>query len=158
MKKRSGRLGQMRVTADGRGVVSHAGAELLRELAGLTGLIDAWDHVLISTYKSVPVHYPGSVLADLAVAIADGADCLADIAALKEQEDLFSPVASVATAWRAVHATAVFELRAIPVALATARERVWAAQLPQGPMIWDFDSTLLNVHSEKEDAAPTYSC
>ena len=23
-------------------------------------------------------------------------------------------------------------------------------------MIWDFDSTLLNVHSEKEDAAPTY--
>ena len=23
-------------------------------------------------------------------------------------------------------------------------------------MIWDFDSTLLNVHSEKEDAAATY--
>jgi hypothetical protein len=57
-----------------------------------------------------------------------------------------------------VHATAVFELRAIPIALAQARERVWAAEPPVGPMIWDFDSTLLNVHSEKEDAAATYSC
>ena len=47
-------------------------------------------------------------------------------------------MASVATAWRAVHATTVFELRAIPLALATARERVWAAEPPVGPMIWDF--------------------
>jgi hypothetical protein len=37
MNKRSGRLARMRVTADGDGVVSHAGAELLRELAGFTG-------------------------------------------------------------------------------------------------------------------------
>jgi hypothetical protein len=101
-------------------------------------------------------HDPGVVLTHLAVAIADGADCLADIAALKEQEELFGPVASVATAWRAVHATAVFELRAIPLALATARARVWAAEPPVGPMIWDFDSTLVNVSSEKEDAAATY--
>ena len=93
MNKRSGRLGQMRVTADGQGVVSHAGAELLRELAGFTGLIDAWDHVLISTYKSVPVHYPGSVLADLAVAIADGADSISDLKVLRDQPRLFGPVA-----------------------------------------------------------------
>ncbi len=39
--KRSGRLGKVKVTADGEGVVSHAGAELLREMAGFTGLIDA---------------------------------------------------------------------------------------------------------------------
>ena len=84
---------------------------------------------------------------------------MADIAALREQEDLFGPVASVATAWRAVHATAVFELRAIPLALAQARARVWAANPPVGPMIWDFDSTLVNVCGlEKEDAAATYSC
>ena len=42
------------------------------------------------------------------------------------------------------------------MALAAARARVWAVSPPQGPMIWDFDSTLVNVHSEKEDAAPTY--
>ena len=68
-------------------------------------------------------------------------------------------MASVATAWRAVHATAVFKLRAIPLALAQARARVWAANPPVGPMIWDFDSTLVNVCGlEKEDAAATYSC
>jgi hypothetical protein len=32
--KRSARLGKVKVTADGKGVVSHAGAELLREMAG----------------------------------------------------------------------------------------------------------------------------
>ena len=64
----------MKVTADGAGVVSHAGAELLRELAGPTGLVDAWDEVLLDTYKTFPtVHMPGRVLADLAVAVADGA-------------------------------------------------------------------------------------
>ena len=68
-------------------------------------------------------HDPGVVLTHLAVAMADGADCSADFAALKEQEELFGPVASMRTAWRAVHATAVFELRAIPVALAAARAR-----------------------------------
>jgi hypothetical protein len=63
-------------------------------------------------------HDPGVVLTDLAIAIADGADCLADIAALREQESLFGPVASVPTAWRAVHASASVELREIPKAVA----------------------------------------
>jgi hypothetical protein len=144
------------VIPDGKNLVSHAGAALLAELADRSGLTEAMSLAMEDCGISWHTHDPGVVLTHLAVAIADGADCLADIAALKEQEDLFGPVASVATAWRAVHATAVFELRAIPLALATARERVWAAQPPEGPMIWDFDSTLLNVHAEKEDAAPTY--
>ena len=94
MKKRSGRLARMRVTSDGDGVVSHAGTELLRELAGFTGLIDAWDRVLIGTYKAVPIHYPGSVLADLSVAIADGADSISDVKVLRDQPRLFGLVAS----------------------------------------------------------------
>jgi hypothetical protein len=137
-------------------LVSHAGAALLAELADRSGLTEAMSVAMEDCGISWHTHDPGVVLTHLAVAIADGADCLADIAALKEQEDLFGPVASVATAWRAVHATAVFELRAIPLAVAQARQRVWAAEPPAGPMIWDFDSTLLNVHAEKEDAAPTY--
>lgn len=40
MKTRSGRLGRMRVTANGEGVASHAGTELLRELACSSGLVD----------------------------------------------------------------------------------------------------------------------
>ena len=89
--KRSGRLARVKVTADGEGVVSHAGAELLRELAGHTGLINAWDAALIGTYKAMPIHFPGSVLADLAVAIADGADSISDLKALRDEPDLFGP-------------------------------------------------------------------
>src|SRR5271169_641670 len=145
-----------KVIPDGKNLVSHAGAVLLAELADRSGLTEAMSVAMEDCGISWHTHDPGVVLPHLAVAIADGADCLADIAALKEQEDLFGPVASVATAWRAVHATASVELRAIAVAMATARARVWAAQPPQGPMIWDFDSTLLDVHAEKEDAAATY--
>ncbi len=144
------------VIPDAKNLVTHAGAALLGELADRSGLTEAMSVAMEDCGINWHTHDPGDVLTHLAVAIADGGDCLADIAALKEQEELFGPVASVATAWRAVHATAVFELRAIPTALAVARERVWSAQPPEGPMIWDFDSALLNVHSEKEDAAPTY--
>src|ERR1035437_10633727 len=147
---RSRSVRRARVTLDGKNLVSHAGVALLAELADRSGLTHAMSLAMAECGISWHTHDPGVVLTHLGVAIADGADCLADMAALKEQEDLFGPVASVATAWRAVHATALFELRAIPVALAAARERVWAAKPPVGPMIWDFDSTLLNVHSEKE--------
>jgi hypothetical protein len=153
---RSRSVRRAKVIPDGKNLVSHAGAALLAELADRAGLTEAMSVAMSDCGISWHTHDPGVVLTHLAVAIADGADCLADIAALKEQEDLFGPVASVATAWRAVHATAVFELRAIPLALAQARERVWAAAPPAGLMIWDFDSTLLNVSSEKEDAAATY--
>jgi Transposase DDE domain group 1 len=153
---RSRSVRRAKVIPDGKNLVSHAGAALLAELADRSGLTEAMSGAMEDCGISWHTHDPGVVLTHLAVAIADGADCLADIAALKEQEDLFGPVASVATAWRAVHATAVFELRAIPLALAQARARVWAAEPPVGPMIWDFDSTLVNVHSEKEDAAATY--
>ena len=157
MKVHSSRsVRRAKVIPDGKNLVSHAGAALLAELADRSGLTEAMSEAMAECGINWHTHDPGVVLTHLAVAIADGADCLADIAGLKEQEDLFGPVASVATAWRAVHATASVELRAIPVALSTARERVWAVEPPQGPMIWDFDSTLLNVHSEKEDAAPTY--
>src|SRR4051812_49996304 len=46
------------------------------------------------------VHDPGRVLTDLAVAIADGAECISDIAALVDQPGLFGPVASDTTVWR----------------------------------------------------------
>ena len=153
---RSRSVRRAKVIPDAKNLVSHAGAALLAELADRSGLTQAMSVAMEDCGISWHTHDPGVVLTHLAIAVADGADCLADMAALKEREDLFGPVASVATAWRAVHATAVFELRAIPVALAAARERVWAAKPPVGPMIWDFDSTLLNVHSEKEDATPTY--
>ena len=46
------------------------------------------------------VHHAGRVLVDLAVAVADGAECISDIAVLADQPALFGPVASDSTVWR----------------------------------------------------------
>ena len=77
-----------------------AGWRLLRELTVSTGLGTGWSEALIDTYDGMPVHLPGRVLADLAVMIADGGDALAHLATLRDQDKLFGPVASDATAWR----------------------------------------------------------
>ena len=125
--KRSARLGRVRVSADGEGVVSHAGAELFRELAGYTGLVDAWDRALIGTYKGLPVHFPGSVLADVAVAIIDGADSISDLRSLREQPGLFGPVASTPTAWRVLDRVSEAHLPGLRAGRAIARQAAWAA-------------------------------
>ena len=98
---RSGRRSRVKVSADGNGVVSHAGSALLRELATETGLADAVTGALLDTYRGFPVHLPGQVFADLAVAIADGADAVTGIEVLRDREALFGPVASMPTAWAA---------------------------------------------------------
>ena len=152
------------VTADGVGIVSHAGAVLLRELADVSGLTAGWTGAVIGTYRGVPTHQPGRVLVDLAVTLADGGDCLADLSALRDQEALFGPVASHPTSYRVLDRVGAVQLAAMRAARATARARVWAAGA--GPaltpddngdvLILDVDASLLTAHSEKEQAAPTY--
>lgn len=144
-----------KVTTDGKRLVSHAGTALLAELADRIGLTAAMSEAMEECGISWRIHDPGIVLTHLAVAMADGADCLADFAALKEQQQLFGPVASVPTAWRVVQATSASELRAIPEAVARARDAVWAKD-PPGDLLIDIDATLVTAHSEKQDAAPTY--
>ena len=65
--KRSKGVRRVKVSADGRGVVSHAGVGLLREMAESTGLVGRGDAALLDTYKGLPVHAPGRVFTDLAV-------------------------------------------------------------------------------------------
>lgn len=98
--KRSGRRPRGKVSADGRVVVSHAGCALLRELATVTGLADAVTGALLDTCRGFPVHMPGQVFADLAMAIADGVDAVTGIEVLRDRGTLFGPVASMPTAWR----------------------------------------------------------
>ena len=98
--KRSGGGRRVKVSADGRGVVSHAGTALLRELAVETGLAGEVTATLIDTYRGLPVHAPGQVFADLAVAIADGADCVSHIEVFGDQHEVCGPVASMPTTWR----------------------------------------------------------
>lgn len=147
-----------RVTVDGAGLVSHAGAGLLSEVADRSGLTEAMSHAMGDCGISWHTHDPGVVLTHLAVAIADGADCLSDLAVLREQSELFGPVASTATAWRTIEAVTAPELGGIAAAMATARARVWAAAVGGGPdrLTIDFDATLVTAHSDKQDAVPTY--
>jgi hypothetical protein len=138
-------------------LVSQAGTALLAEMADRSGLTRGLSEAMGDCGISWHTHDPGVVLTHLGVAIANGADCLADFAALGEQDELFGPVASLPTAWRAIEAVTSPELRGIASALAAARDRVWArAERPNGGVTVDFDATLVTSHSDKEDAAPTY--
>ena len=87
------------VTTDGTGVVGHAGAALLRELADRLGLTAALGWREVSARRR---HPDAVVLSDLAVLLADGGDCLSDLAVLRDQPGLFGPVASTPTAWRVI--------------------------------------------------------
>jgi hypothetical protein len=88
------------VKADGRGVVGHAGARLLVDLANATGLSRAMSDELASLRQRESGHDPGRVALDLAVMLADGGEAISDLAVLRNQPDLFGPVASDPTAWR----------------------------------------------------------
>jgi hypothetical protein len=157
--KRSQRAGRVRVTADGVGIVSHAGAGLLRELADSTGLVEGWTEALAGTYRGGWEHAPGRVLTDLAVAIADGARSISDLAGMRDQPGLFGPVASTATAWRTLDRVGVDELGWMRQARATARAKAWAAGAAPDlalPLTIDIDATIVTAHSEKTDATPTW--
>jgi hypothetical protein len=148
------------VTADGTGVVGHAGAALLAELADQLGLTAALGWRTGQGQTRRHRHQAGRVLRDLAVLLADGGDCLSDLAVLRNQPELFGPVASTATAWRVVERAASDELglAGIRAARAQARGRAWTAGAhPEGDLlVVDVDGTLLDAHSDKQGAAGTY--
>jgi hypothetical protein len=157
--KRNRRSARVKVSADGTGLVSRSGVALLRELTVDTGLAAGWSAALADTYKAVPIHRPGRVLADLAVMIADGGDALAHLATLRDQDKLFGAVASDATAWRVVDRVDGVHLVRLQTVRAAARERAWAAGA--GPdltadLVIDLDATITVAHSEKENAAKTW--
>ena len=79
---RSRSVRRVDVTTDGRNLVSHAGTALLCELADRTGLTRAMSVTMVDCGISWNTHDPGVVLTHLAVAIADGGDCLNDFEAL----------------------------------------------------------------------------
>ena len=84
-------------------MVSHAGVGMLREVADLTGLSGQVTAALADTYRGPWTHAPGDVFADLAAAVADGADCVDGVGQLwGDREHAFGPVASTTTLWRLV--------------------------------------------------------
>ena len=101
-------------------------------------------------------HDRGEVLVDLAVILADDGKTISDLRTLRNQPALFGDVASTPTAWRTLGAVDGSVLAAIGRARAKARAAAWAAGMDPGFYVLDFDGTLVNSHSEKEQAAPTY--
>jgi hypothetical protein len=144
------------VRADGEGLVSHAGAFLLVELADRLGLTDALSAAMAASRERRSVHDPGVVVRDLAVAVADGGDHVSDLGVLRGQEPLFGAVASETTAHRVLKSVDACLLEAIRGARARALERAWDAGGRPGELILDIDASLLGAHSEKEGAAGNY--
>jgi hypothetical protein len=153
------------VSADGAGIVSHAGAVLLTGTLRATGLDAGLSAVLGRWRPGRAVHDPGKIIADLAVTLALGGDCLADIAMLRAEPGLFGPVASDPVVSRLVArlaADAPRALKAIRAARAAARERAWtlaggAAPGADGELITvDIDATVVTSCSEKDQATPTW--
>ncbi|MCX4411247.1 IS1380 family transposase [Streptomyces sp. NBC_01764] len=164
MKKRIGSYPRVHVEGGGRGVVSQAGAVLLVETARKTGLDAAISAALEPWRKSRAVHDPGKILLDVALAVALGGDCLADVALLRAEPAVFGPVASDPTVSRLVGQLASGGKRvlaALRTARAEVREHVWrlaghAAPDADGQVIVDIDGVLVLAHSEKQDAAATW--
>jgi DDE family transposase len=155
---RDGRRFTVEVTADGAGLVSHAGSALLAGVADRVGLSAALADELSGLRERNAGHDPGRVICDLAVMLADGGDCLADLRAVRDQVDLFGAVASDSTAFRVIDkiASTPGMLDALERAHATARERVWKLAGAPPEVTLDVDATLLASHCDKEGAAGNY--
>jgi hypothetical protein len=147
------------VTCDGDGIAGHAGAALLGELADRLGLTAALGWRAGRTQTSRHRHGAGAVLRDLAVLLADGGDCLSDLAVLRGQPELFGPVASTPTAWRMIEQVACDPdgLAGLRAGRAHARAAAWRAGAhADGLLVVDVDGTLVDAHSDKQGAAGTY--
>ena len=153
------------VSADGAGVVSQAGGLLLTRVLGVTGLDDGLEVALERWRPARAVHGPGKIVTDLAVALALGGDCLADVAMLRAEPGLFGPVASDPVVSRLIARLAddaPRALKAIRAARAAARARAWelagdAAPGADGGLVTvDIDATIVTACSEKEQARPTW--
>ncbi len=75
-------------------------------------------------------HDRGQVLTQLAIAIADGATTVSDVAVWRHQPDLFGRVASAPTVWRTLSALTGESLTRIAAARAAARRRGWGGVGP----------------------------
>jgi hypothetical protein len=149
-------------------VVSHAGGLVLTETIQAVGLDRELSKALARWRLPLAIHDPGKVIADLAVTLSLGGDCLADIALVRAEPAVYGLVASDPTVSRTIARLAddlPAVLAAIAAARAAARARVWrlaGTHAPDHgldrnrPLIVDVDATLVTAHSTGFGAAPTF--
>jgi hypothetical protein len=161
----------LKVTADGAGLVGHAGAVLLRKAADQAGLT-GWLGGALRRAGSSPVLDRGIVLVSMAAAIALGATSMSDIAVLAHLAPVLGDAPSGPTVRRALDlAGTPAVLDRIARARAKARAHVWdliegtpagfpwlviAGKALMGWVVIDMDATLVTASSDKEGAAPTW--
>jgi len=161
----------LEVTGGGTGIVSHAGLVLLRQLSDRTGLTAGLSAALPSPLGG---HDRGRVLSDLACAIAGGARVISDFRVMGDQRELFGPVASVPTAWRALKEIAGggdYRRRKVTAAVSKARRHAWnqgiarhgglppvrvADRKLEGVTCIRLDATVVTAHSGKELAEANF--
>lgn len=148
--------------------VGPAGARLLTGTIRATGLDTALSRALAPWRRPLAVHDPGKIVVDLALCAALGGDHLSDLSLLRCAEEVFGPVASDPTVCRLVK-TLAGDVEAVEAAVEAARgevrRRVWslaggnaptAGISAESPLVIDVDATLVEAHSAKEGAAPTF--
>lgn len=142
------------VVTGNESLISSAGGVLLAQTARVSGLERALAGELARWRRDRSVHHPAKTVLDLAITIALGGDCAADIALLRSQPGVFGVVASDPTVSRRV--TDLAEggdpaLEAIRAAHAHAREWVWdkagAPRAEDDLIVVDLDATLITAHS-----------
>jgi hypothetical protein len=161
----------LKVTADGKGLVGHAGAILLRKAADQAGLTAALSGAL-KEKRTSPLLDRGIALVSMAAAIALGATSMSDIALLAHLAPLLGAAPSGPTIRRSLDlAGAPRMLDRIARARAKAREHAWAliaatatgfpwlsvaGKTLAGWVVIDMDATLITARSDKQGAAPTW--
>ena len=148
--------------------VGPAGARLLTGTVRAVGLDVGLSGALAPWRKPLAVHDPGKIMADLALCAALGGRCLSDLAVLRSQGELFGSVASDPTVCRLMK-TLAGDVEAVEAAVEAVRgevrRRVWdlagehaptAGISAASPLVIDVDATLVEAHSAKEGAAPTF--
>ena len=156
---------------DGKGLVGHAGAVLLRKAADQAGLT-GWLSGALKEKRTSPLIDRGIAMVSMAAAIALGATSMSDIALLAHLAPLLGAAPSGPTVRRALDLAGTPRmLDRIARARAKARAHAWAliaataagfpwlavaGKVLEGRIVIDMDATLVTAHSDKEGAAPTW--
>ena len=167
MVKRDGLVDKLVVRVDGQGQVGHAGSALLAGVADRVGLTRSLSAAMAPTRERRSAHDPGVVLRDLAVMLADGGKCLADLGALRDQPGLFGNVCSDAAAFRVIDSIDEQTLGRLRGAVAVARAGAWrvGARPERSLARWhsrpertvvDIDASLTTAYSAKEQAHDSF--
>ena len=162
----------LEMTDGATGLVPAAGVPLLRLLAETSGVRGQ-----VSTALQVPGFHPGhdrgQVLVDVAIGLAMGAASVsAAMSTTAAASAVAGQIASGVTAWRLLDQELDgVMLEKLARARAAHRRRIWsllaarpegfpwvrvAGQVWDGWLVLDVDASLVETHSEKEGAAPTY--